>query len=107
MSALIPKSLNYELHSYMYRKLVRFYSDARCTGCGVCETVCLSNRVEMVDHRPVWKRDVTCYACFACINYCPQQAIQIESRFPVKSFTEVNSRYHHLAVTYKDIAEQQ
>lgn len=103
---LIPKSFNYASHDYMYQKLVPFYSDSKCTGCGICEQVCLNNRIEMVDHRPSWKQDVTCYACFACINFCPQRAIQVASKFPTKSYTEVNERYHHPAVTYKEIAEQ-
>lgn len=52
LNSLIPKSLNYELHRYMYQDLMRFYSDSKCNGCGICEKVCLSNKVEMVDKRP-------------------------------------------------------
>jgi NAD-dependent dihydropyrimidine dehydrogenase PreA subunit len=103
---LVPKSLNCKSHDYMYQRLVRFYSDSKCTGCGVCEKVCSSGRIALGDNKPVWKRDVRCYACFACINFCPQQAIQVESRFPIKSNTDVNDRYHHPSVTYKDIAGQ-
>jgi ferredoxin len=103
---LVPKSLNYKSHDYMYQRLVRFYSDLKCTGCGICEKVCSSGRIALRDNKPVWKRDVRCYACFACINFCPQQAIQVESRFPIKSNTGVNDRYHHPSVTYKDIAGQ-
>ncbi len=106
MSALIPKSLNYELHRYMYQDLIHFYSDATCVGCGVCEKVCLSNKIEIVDESPVWNERIKCYGCMACINYCPQQAIQIRSGFPIKSSTDATDRYHHPAVTYKDIAEQ-
>jgi ferredoxin len=103
---LVPKSLNYKSHDYMYQRLVRFYSDSECTGCGVCERVCLSERIALVEKKPVWKQDVRCFACFACINFCPQHAIQIESRFPIQSSTAANDRYHHPSVTYKDIAEQ-
>jgi len=106
VNSLIPKSVNYALHRYMYQDLVRFYSDSTCNGCGVCERVCLSHRIDMVTEKPVWKDAVKCYGCLACINFCPQQAIQIESRFPVRSYTDVNGRYHHASVTYKDIAEQ-
>jgi MinD superfamily P-loop ATPase len=91
----------------MYQDLVRFYGDSKCTGCGVCEKVCPINRIEITDQKPKWKKEIKCYGCFACINFCPQQAIQIESRFPFfRSRTEINARYHHPAVTYKDIAEQ-
>jgi ferredoxin len=103
---LVSKSLNYKAHDYMYQRLVRFYSDSECTGCGICERVCLSERIELVDNKPVWKQDTRCYACFACINFCPQRAIQVESRFPIRSRTSENDRYHHPSVTYKDIAEQ-
>lgn len=106
-SSLVPKSLNYGSHDYMYQRLVCFFSDAKCNGCGVCERVCLNRRVEMVDNRPAWRGDVRCYACFACINYCPQQAIQIASRPPFfRSYTDVNARYHHASISYRDIAEQ-
>lgn len=40
------------------------------------------------------------------INYCPQQAIQIRSKFPITSRTEETDRYHHPSISYKDIAEQ-
>jgi ferredoxin len=103
---LVSKSLNYKSHEYMYQKLVRFYSDESCHGCGICERVCTSGKIEMIDKKPRWKQDVKCYACFACINFCPQQAIQIQSRFPIQSYTTVNDRYHHKTITYKDIAGQ-
>ncbi|MBN2349775.1 MAG: 4Fe-4S dicluster domain-containing protein [Bacteroidales bacterium] len=105
--SLIPKSFNYVSHRYMYQKLLRFYSDSNCTGCGVCEKICLSKKIELIGKIPVWKEETKCYACYACINFCPQQAIQIESKIPfVGSFTEINGRYHHKSITYKDIAKQ-
>jgi ferredoxin len=106
MTSLIPKSLNYELHRFMYQDLVHFYADSACNGCGICAKACLSHKVELVDERPVWNDEAKCYACFACINYCPQQAIQIQSRFPIRSYTHVTARYHHPMVSYRDIAQQ-
>jgi ferredoxin len=106
MTSLIPKSLNYELHRFMYQDLVHFYSDSLCNGCGICANVCLSQKVVMDDERPVWNDEVKCYACFACINYCPRRAIQVQSRFPIMSYTDVTGRYHHPSVSYKDIAAQ-
>ncbi len=107
MVGLIPRSLNYGLHRYMYQDLVRFYSDSKCIACGTCERVCLSDKVRIVDGRPVWADEVRCYACFACVNFCPRQAVQVQSRFPIKSYTTVHGRYHHPSVSYSDIAEQQ
>lgn len=103
---LVPKSLNYKLHEYMYRNLVRFLVDSECSGCGICEQVCVNERIQLVDKKPVWKKDVPCYACFACINYCPRKAIQVQSRFPIRSYSQVNDRYHHKSASYKDISEQ-
>lgn len=107
MTSLIPRSFNYELHRYEYQDLIRFYSDSNCTGCGICEEVCLSSKIELFDNRSVWRDSPKCYGCFACINFCPQQAIQIRTRlFLIKSSTATTTRYHHESVTYKDIAQQ-
>jgi MinD superfamily P-loop ATPase len=83
-----------------------FYFDAKCTGCGMCERVCLAQRIKMVSERPVWQKEVKCYGCFACLNFCPEQSIQIKSTWYLKSHTNENGRYHHPAITAKDIAEQ-
>ena len=104
--SLIPKSLNYGLHRYMYQNLTHFYSDSTCSECGICEKVCPSAKIVLVDKKPVWQEAVKCYGCLACINFCPQQAIQIRSRFPVQSSTENTARYHHPSITYRDIAGQ-
>jgi ferredoxin len=106
MTSLIPRSPNYELHRFMYQDLIRFYADGACNGCGICEEVCLSRKVVLVDEEPVWKEEVNCYGCLACINFCPRQAIQIQSGFPIKSYTDVTGRYHRPAVSYRDVAEQ-
>lgn len=103
---LVSRSFNYESHRYMYQKQVSFTADAKCKGCGVCEAVCLSGKISLQDGKPVWKEDVPCYACFACINFCSQQAIQVDKNFLIDSHTAVNPRYHHPAVKYADIAGQ-
>lgn len=106
MALLIPPSLNNKMHSYMYQKKILFYADSNCSGCGICEKICLSNRIQMDDNHPYWEEEIKCFGCFACINYCPQQAIQIRSKFPVKSYTEVNDRYHHPEISFKEVAAQ-
>jgi Pyruvate/2-oxoacid:ferredoxin oxidoreductase delta subunit/flavodoxin len=83
-----------------------FYTDSRCNGCGLCETMCLARKIEVVDGKPLWPRGAKCFGCFACLNYCPQQSIQIRSSWYLKSYTEQNGRYHHPSITAHDIAEQ-
>lgn len=83
-----------------------FYYDQECTGCGVCERVCLAGKVQMVDERPVWQEAVKCHGCFACLSFCPEESIQVRSKWYLKSYTDVNGRYHHPQITAKDIARQ-
>lgn len=83
-----------------------FYSDSKCTGCGTCEKVCPSGKIKMADNKPVWRNNVKCYLCYACINYCPRQAAQINNKWYMKSYTEKNGRYPHPYATADDIAGQ-
>lgn len=83
-----------------------FYYDQECTGCGVCERVCLASKVQMVDERPAWQKAVKCHGCFACLSFCPEESIQVKSKWYLKSYTEQNGRYHHPEISAKDIARQ-
>jgi ferredoxin len=83
-----------------------FYSDQKCNGCGTCRTVCLSGKVSLVGRRPTWQRRVTCYLCYSCLNYCPQEAVQIKSKWYMKSFTTSRGRYPHPYATASEIAQQ-
>ncbi|HEY98054.1 MAG TPA: ferredoxin [Dehalococcoidia bacterium] len=83
-----------------------FYHDKKCTGCGLCEEVCLADRIRMEDRFPVWQDTIKCHGCFACLNFCPLESIQIKSKFYLKSYTSQNGRYHHPNITAKEIAAQ-
>ncbi len=83
-----------------------FYTDDKCIGCGICEEICLAQKIKMRDKRPVWQKNVFCYMCYACINFCPVKAVQINSIPGVKSFTFKTDRYSHPYATVKDIALQ-
>lgn len=78
-----------------------FYADARCTGCGLCEKVCLSERIKIKNDKPEWLESIDCVYCFACLHYCPVEAIQIRGRK-----TDAKGRYHHSEVKATDIARQ-
>ncbi len=78
-----------------------FYANDKCTGCGTCESICLSNNIELIDNKPAWNNNITCVYCFACISYCPSMAIQAR-----RKRTKKKGRYHHPLIKAKDIAEQ-
>lgn len=105
-NALMPRAWNYRSHVHMYRKMLSFYADDKCTGCGLCEKTCPAGKIRMDGGKPVWDEDIPCLACYACINYCPSKAVQVSGRFPVKSYTHLNARYHHPGITARDIADQ-
>lgn len=52
----------------------KFYSTDDCISCGLCEKVCNSNIITLVEGKPKWEGK--CCQCLACINYCPKKAIQ-------------------------------
>jgi len=84
---------------------LNFYSDSKCTGCGTCERVCLSQKIKMVDKKPVWQENIRCYTCYACINYCPAQSIQLRSDWYMHGLdTPKLGRYSHPYATVEDIA---
>lgn len=53
----------------------KFYAEASCIGCGLCERNCPENAIKLVDNKPIWQKDKCC-KCSSCINRCPVQAIQ-------------------------------
>jgi ferredoxin len=83
-----------------------FYADSKCTGCGICEKVCPSGKIKMDGNKPVWQQDVDCYLCYACLNYCPVEAVQIYSKIWMKSYTKEKGRYPHPYATVEDISKQ-
>ena len=83
-----------------------FYADEKCVGCGICQKVCLSGKIQMQGGKPVWARKPLCYMCFACLNYCPKHAMQIKDIVFVKSQSRTNGRYPHPYATAQEIARQ-
>lgn len=80
---------------------IQFYADSGCTGCGLCEKICLSQKIKIMDGKPVWQKNTQCYYCYACFNYCPTQSILIKN-----AYAEKNGRYHHPDVSPNEIARQ-
>lgn len=79
---------------------VNFFVDHDCNGCGTCEKVCPSEKIKLVNGKPEWSEKTQCYYCYACFNFCPQQAIL------VKGYEYKTGRYKHPNVNVADIAGQ-
>lgn len=81
-------------------KSIPFSVDHDCNSCGTCEKVCLSEKITMSGSKPEWAKHTQCHFCYACFNYCPQQAIV------VKGYNYKTGRYSHPGISAGDIAEQ-
>jgi formate hydrogenlyase subunit 6/NADH:ubiquinone oxidoreductase subunit I/flavodoxin len=68
--------------------------DDNCDGCGICSRVCPARNILIVDEMPIWQH--RCEMCFACDEWCPQNAIHHWSRAD-------GAKYHHPAVGVKDM----
>jgi len=72
-----------------------FFADEKCSACGICEKICPARNIRMTGNRPAWQH--RCEQCFACIQWCPEEAIQYGRG------TAKKKRYHHPEISLKDI----
>ena len=72
-----------------------FYADENCINCQTCEKICPVNNIKMKKKKPVWQHN--CEQCFACLQWCPKQAIQFGEH------TIGNKRYRHPDVKAADL----
>lgn len=75
----------------------RFWTDERCNGCGTCARVCPAANVVLDSGKPHWQG--RCEQCFACLQWCPRQAVQYGKKTPRYP------RYHHPEVRVGDIVD--
>lgn len=66
----------------------KFHVESACGACGLCEKVCPVHAITIVDGAPKWSKS-RCEKCLACINRCPNGAIQYGSS------TKGRQRYTH------------
>jgi ferredoxin len=92
-------SLIYKMSFRSVHKLDKnFWVDNKCNGCGICLKVCPAVNIEMRNVKPAWLH--RCEQCLACIQWCPQEAIQYGKK------TIKYARYHHPEVILEDMLEQ-
>jgi ferredoxin len=72
-----------------------FIANGKCNGCGICQRICPADNIAMIDNKPVWSNH--CEMCFACLQWCPQEAIQ------TGNVTTCMKRYHHPKVKIADM----
>ncbi len=72
-----------------------FRVDEKCTGCQICKKVCPAESIIIVDGKPVWQHH--CEQCLACIQWCPEEAIQYGKN------TATKKRYHHPAIKLQEM----
>lgn len=75
----------------------KFHFDDKCNSCGICEKVCPVNNIVLRDNKPAWKHQ--CEQCFACLQWCPQSAIQFGNK------TANCKRYHHPEIKLSELIE--
>lgn len=82
-----------------------FTITSSCIGCGICTFVCPRGNYELASEGVKISGD--CEFCFACIQNCPQRAIQFakveEGTFPDGTEKNPNARYRNEHVSLADI----
>jgi ferredoxin len=93
---LIYSGLVYPMSSpHIHEMDKKFWVDEKCNHCKICEKICPAGNITLQDGKPVWNQ--RCEQCFACLQWCPQEAIQYGKKTPQYE------RYHHPAITLKDM----
>ena len=72
-----------------------FFADEKCSACGICGKICPAQNIQIIGGKPVWQH--RCEQCFACIQWCPEEAIQYGKN------TANKKRYHHPDISLHDM----
>lgn len=84
---------------FLMRSQDAFLITDACIGCGICTEVCPRGNYELTSTGV--KTEGNCDFCFACIQNCPQKAIQFKERKEVNP----NARYRNEHVSLWSIKE--
>lgn len=75
------KNVNKIINPAFYRLFIndkKFYVTNACVGCGLCEKLCPTANISLVDGKPQWHG--SCIQCQSCIGVCPKNAIEFGRR---------------------------
>lgn len=72
-----------------------FWTNSKCTNCGICLKVCPVKNIEILNNKPSWKDD--CEQCMACLHWCPNEAIEY------KNDSLNKERYHNPHIKVKEL----
>jgi ferredoxin len=93
---IILSSLLYRLSFPQVPKMdKKFWVDEKCNGCAICEKICPAKNIVMTAGKPAWQH--RCEQCLACIQWCPQEAVQYGKKTPSYA------RYHHPEIKLADM----
>jgi ferredoxin/flavodoxin len=93
------------LINHIYKKAIRniasiaknFNVNTNCTGCGICQTLCPVQNIELLNNKPAFNDQ--CELCLACLHCCPQKAINYKDK------TQKRRRYTHPGIAYTDLTQ--
>lgn len=91
----IARGINKLAAGVMHGEDKNFWAEDTCIACGTCARVCPADNIRIVDKKPQWRHH--CEQCFACLQWCPKEAIQYGRR------TKGRKRYQNPCIELKDI----
>jgi len=87
-----------QLATSVYNTPKRLHATEKCNRCGMCGRICPTRNITVAEDGITFGDD--CTQCYACIHWCPQEAIEIGGR------TRGKRRYHHPDATIRDMLDQ-
>ncbi len=83
-----------------------FYTDGKCTSCGICINVCSTGNIKLGEGGPQWLHS-NCQQCLACLHLCPQKTIQFGKRVSqFRTKTENKQRYKNPNININELFAQ-